>query len=285
MKPYETYELILNHITAAETVMNLSENKKKSEEEYTQMAVLYLNHKGRHLFEDEILSLYREGKTLEEIFAQEPRRFIYRMNQRRNDKMEKAWYDIWGDDEIKSGDPFFDYFFACKLKHIDLLQIDEFLAFHLAYSFEYDQKTYLRFLSLTLRKYNQALMPEITDTVLEWIKMEEASGTELSGTGQPIKVKGRINREAGDHLTALSVTQTALLIEYLQKSRVILSGDYLNYMNAGKAFHLLTGYSSDTLRQQLGSKGQQTLKYEDYRELETIIEKLLKHIRADIEKL
>jgi hypothetical protein len=68
------------------------------------------------------------------------------------------------------------------------------------------------------------------------------------------KPKGRPQREPDDTLTKLTQEQTALLIHYLREGKLILKGDYLNNKQAGEAFSLLTGYSSETLRQKLGEK-------------------------------
>lgn len=66
------------------------------------------------------------------------------------------------------------------------------------------------------------------------------------------KRRNNIIRESRDKLTSLSQEQTVLLMYYLQKERVLLKDEYLTDSEAGQAFEILTGYSQDTLRQNLG---------------------------------
>lgn len=275
MRAFE-HNLILNHITYGESVPPFHNNF----EDYKQMAHLLLNHKGKHLFESDILRGYSEGVTLETLFAQEPQRFIPGSLKEKDGIRQKTWYDIWGMDEIMHDDDFFDYFFICKLRHQSLLDIDAFLNFHLDYSFKDDKQAYFRFLQLSLRQYGDMLTEQVKTTVQEWMNatLSKLNGDQSEGTDneKEEKIKGRLAREAGDHLTCLSLNQTALLIEYMQQAGIILKGDYLNFTQAGKAFNLLTGYSAHSLRLQLGTKGltENTVKHEDYKELHEAILKL-----------
>lgn len=245
------YKLILNHITHGEFSLNIKHPDKF--EEYKQMAHLFLNHKGKHLFEEDILSQYREGMTLEKLFKQEQERFIQGTNHKKNGKNQKTWYDLSSMEEIERKDNFFDYFFACKLRHINILEIDGFLTFHLDYSFNEEKRDYFRFLNLVLRKYHEQLLDaKITDTVREWIAATEKEET-LSGTALA-KTKGKIKRERDDKITQLNMEQTALLIYCLRHNKIILKDEYLNDKEAGYAFSILTGYSSETIRQNLNKK-------------------------------
>ncbi len=275
MKNPETYELILNHITAMES-MHYSETY----DDYKQMAYLFLNHKGKWLFKEDILLEFREGRNFDEILAENPDRFVRGANHKKDGKMEATWYDIWSTEEIERDDSFFDFFFACKLRHLDLIEVDDFLDHHLVNSFEGNNIDYNRFLNIALRKHRERLTPEIITTVQEWINSQianlEKDGGSIDG------IKGRIKREQGDNKTCLTVVQTALLIEYLQKAKIILPTGALNYKQAGEAFYLLTGYSPDSLRQQMGTKGQQSLRHEDYQELRKVISDLVKIIDSDI---
>jgi len=282
---YDSYELILNHITSGEHIMLIKD--REAFEDYKQMAYLFLNHKGKHLFEEDILSEYREGVTLEKLFSQNPDQYLQGANHERNGTRQKTWYDLWSSEEIERGDDFFDYFFVCKLRHLSLLDIDNYLSFHLEYSFKNNKQEYFRFLQLALRQHERLLNAKISDTVNEWIKINQIDNppTELSGKNlieKEEKIKGRIQRERGDKLTALSEVQTALLIQFLQQNNIILKGSYLNDTQAGKAFHILTGYSAHTLRQDLGIKGNP--KHEDYKELYEIILKLAKSIEEKTRK-
>lgn len=273
------YELILNHITAGESMPPFH----KQFGEYRKVAFLFLNHKGRHLFAEDILSEYSSEMTLEKLFEQETNRFMEGSNRMKDGIRQKTWYDIWSTEEIERQDDLFDYFFICKLRHLSLLDIDGYLDFHLGYSFKNEEQEFFRFLLLSLRQYQEHLLnPQIVETVNEWIENRK-SGINLGKLAFPQaeeRIKGRIQREAGDKLTRLNQVQTALLIEYMQKAGLILKEDNLTYTQAGKAFNILTGYSAHTIRQQLGSKGELTgVKYEDYREL---LEAIL-HLSAMIE--
>lgn len=247
----DDYTLILNHITHGEHIVNMQDPKKW--EEYKKMAFIFLNHKGKHLFEEDILGSYREGMTLEKLFAQESDRFVQGANHKKDGKNQKTWYDLSAIEKIERKDDFFDYFFTCKLRHIGLLEIDSFLAFHLDYSFEGNKKDYFRFLNITLRQYqDKILSPNIAETVKEWIADKEKETT-LSGTTET-KTKGKIKRTRDDSVTKLNQEQTALLISFLQTSKIILKEEYLKNNEAGQAFSILTGFSSDSLRQNLSKK-------------------------------
>ena len=114
----DDYKLILNHITAGEQMININNPKKLHE--YNQTAALHLDKKGKYLFAEDLLKDYREGMTLERLFQQEADRFVPAINHKKDGKFQKTWYDIGAYEEIKREDQFFDYFFACKLRHIAL---------------------------------------------------------------------------------------------------------------------------------------------------------------------
>lgn len=147
-------------------------------------------------------------------------------------------------------------FFAHLLKHTDLLQIDQCLAYQLKKYHNNDFSAFSR-LALMLRKFGGVVIPEkMIVTIQEWInvktaqqkKVENESGdSTLSG-----KKRGRINRRAEDNITSLNREQTILLIQYLKEASVFLRDEYLTDLDAGKAFELLTGDSQNTLRQDLG---------------------------------
>jgi hypothetical protein len=208
-------------------------------------------------------------------------------NHINKDKREPTWYDLESMEEIKREDDFFDYFFSCKLRHLSLLDIDELLTFHLVYSFKNNKQDYFRFLNLVLRQHQKMLNMDIIQTVQEWIVSKETQleDNDLLGSEAEPRIKGRIERQANDNLTALSVDQTALLVEFMQDARIILKGDYLTYTHAGKAFSILTGYSSHSLRQKLGKKGMiDGFKHEDYKKLHDVITHLASLIEAKIHK-
>ncbi|MBA3971236.1 MAG: hypothetical protein H0X46_03690 [Bacteroidetes bacterium] len=250
----DSYKLILNHITAGEHMLNMKTPEKY--EEYKQMAFMFLNHKGKHLFEENILSQYREGMTLVKLFDQEQNRFVQGANHKKDGKNQKTWYDLSAMEEIEREDHFFDYFFACKLRQINLLEIDKCLAFHLEHSFKDDWQDYSRFLNITLRKHQKMLGTDIVETVMEWIKLSETDNIskELSGNEKSAKTKNKVKRSRDDSVTKLNQEQTALLIHFLQIGKIILKDEDLNKKEAGQAFSILTGYSADSLRQNLSEK-------------------------------
>ena len=92
----------------------------------------------------------------------------------------------------------------------------------------------------------------------EFLLLEQSPEDErkegLNGTfeGKGNGKKRKIKRTANDNLTCLNQAQTALLIYYLQQERVFLKDELLKKTDAGAAFEILTGYSQETLRQELG---------------------------------
>lgn len=280
-----TYQLILNHITGYESMTHFGVEF----DNYLRMATLYLNHKGKILFKEDILNQYREGVTLDQIITPNSQRYQPGFYELKNGKREQTWYDVESMEEIKNGDDFFDYFFTCRLRHMSLFAIKKHLSFHLDYSFDGQRHEYADFLTIMIREYEDTLLnPKIIETVRDWIKensIASDSREPLSGPALDDKVKGRISRQAGDRLTTLNQNQTALLIQFMQKSGIILKEEHLTYTQAGKAFSLLTGYSSHTLRQQLGTKGEIIgVKHEDYKELHDTIMKMAGLIEAKIHK-
>ncbi|MBA2610813.1 MAG: hypothetical protein H0U95_02500 [Bacteroidetes bacterium] len=283
MEYNERYDLLLNQLTSHESIY--SRLDEEIFRDYKQMVFLFLNHKRKYLTEENILSRYSEGMTLEKVFSQHQGRFMQSSNVQKGDEMVKTWYDIYGVEYIEVNDDFFDYFFIIKIRHLDLLEVDNYLTYHLENSFENDKQKFIRFLNLSVRKYDEKLLThKIIDTIKEWIVSTEKI-TETSENDKPEKIKGRMQREAGDKLTSLNLTQTALLIQFMQEAKIILKGDDLTYTNAGKAFNILTGYSSHTLRQQLGTKGDIAgVKHEDYKELHDAIMRLADLIGTHVRK-
>jgi len=106
---------------------------------------------------------------------------------------------------------------------------------------------------------------------------EEKNGKEKELQG--ISIKGKLKREAQDNKTYLSQEQTVLLMHYLQKERLFLNDEYLNKKEFGKAIEILTGYSQNTLRQDLG-------KYQNFQSKENLkkIDGLLTRLKITIDK-
>jgi hypothetical protein len=276
----ESYKLILNDITAAESLPLFD----KHFEDYKKIAFLFLNRKGKHLFAEDILNCYREDMNIERVFDQQHDRFIQGCNHKKDGKLQSTWHDSWSLEEIEKEDDFFNFFFACKLRHLNLQQINDFLSFHADYSFKNNRQEYLQFLRLTLLEYCWLLNSNSIEVLKEWVRINENVYRE-DKTEIEDKIKGRIPREPGDRLTALNLNQTALFIQLMQQANIILKGDNLTYTQAGKALHLLTGYSAHTLRQQLGTKGEiEGVKFEDYKELYQTILKMADLVKTKLYK-
>ncbi len=249
MEYNESYELVLNDISFGESLLY----NDKRYQEYANTAALWLSRKKKHLFADEILSRYNSHKTIKEVLEKHSGQYQPGMIVQRGEKREQVYYHVWGMDIIEANDSFFPFFFACKLSHVDILQIDVFLDYHLETSFENNRDKFQRFLNLGIRRFQYLLKSETIDTASEWLKLKEGATTLLSGT-EPVKIKGRRKREKGDKRTVLTQHQTVLLMAYLQEVGIILGKEELNYKQAGTAFHILTDYSADAFRLKLGSK-------------------------------
>lgn len=273
------YKLIINHLSFGEAVLNQS--NPKAEEEYKQIAFLFLSKKGKNMFAEDLLKNYREGMTLERLFDQEGNRFVQGANHKKDGKMQHTWLDLSAMEEIKREDNFFDYFFACKLRHISLLEIDSFLDFHLDYSFNDGKKDFFRFLNIVLRKYqNKMLSEDIVETAKEWIKMNETE-TELSSA--EARTKNKTKRERDDKKTQLNQEQTALLIYCLRKTSIILKDEDLNNKETGQAFSTLTGYSQESLRQSMTLTEISTASKKNVEKVKRALKDVLKLLEDKIE--
>ncbi len=76
----------------------------------------------------------------------------------------------------------FEFFFAYKLRQIDLMEIDEFLAYHLITSYENIWTKYARFLDLIFRKYDILFDAAKLKTIKEWMSMNQSKKTEDDNT-------------------------------------------------------------------------------------------------------
>ena len=89
-------------------------------------------------------------------------------------------YDINYDAILCIKDNGFDTFFAYKLKHTDLFQIDELLTYQLEKSFDFDFNEYKRFLTLLIRKYSKIILSEdIITTINEWLNINSVQYTQI----------------------------------------------------------------------------------------------------------
>lgn len=244
-------ELNLNRITLTEEF-----NFPNTYNDYRQVLVGLLQIKELYLFEAELLKEYKTD-DIEKILETHPH--IIRTGAQRKNKdgtFSQKYLNLSPAYFVQRKDPFYDLFFASKLRQLDLLEIDMFLEYHLLNYYDNNLQEFSRFLRICIRKHQTTLLtPEIIQTVNDWVETKEKEQQEqLQGTDNKILVKtkkGKVKREAQDKLTCLSQEQTVLLMYYLQQERVLLKDEYLTDMDAGKAFEILTGYSQHTLRQNL----------------------------------
>lgn len=257
------HSINLNHLSTWELV-----RYPETYKEYRKAVIAMLSVKDEFAFEEDITeefqddflvtSLVKDGKPLlEAIFETTPEKFVSagrRPKKRGDKKLYQAWYDIGKSDRIIMRDDFlYDLFFVYNLRHADILKIDTLLDFFLEEYYEGNLKEFTRFLKLTLRKHGKKLMQaDQIETVNEWISEKEKEQS-LSGT-DAVKTKRKVKRERDDKVTSLNQEQTALLIYGLRKTRIILKDENLNNKDAGQAFSILTGYSAETLRQNLNLK-------------------------------
>ena len=256
METNQYFEVDLNYISSSEYMSKASDYDHQLE--YVNIVISMLSQEGIFLFEEDIMNRFN-NLSFSEILEQNEN-FVQGHNRRNPAKQGKlcpTYYDTWMSLLITPEKTSYPFFFAHLLKHTDLLQIDQCLAYQLEKYHSNDFSAFSRLLALMLRKFEGVVIPEkAVATIQEWIdvkaaqqkKGEDESGdSSLSG-----KKRGRINRRAEDNITTLNREQTILLIQYLKQVGVFLKDEYLTDLDAGKAFELLTGYSQNTLRQDLG---------------------------------
>lgn len=278
MEKDQDLELNLNRITLWEQVV-----RKETFEECKHYAIMLLQSKDLYLFEDEVLKSHKLD-SIEQVLQEYPHVLRTGAHKKNEDGSFSIKYlDLGTEYFVQPKDFLYDVFFAYKLRQLDLLTIDAFLAYHISTYYENNLQEFSRFLRICFRKHEAKLLrPEIIQTVNEWIETKEKQQKDLQGTSgdQREKAKkGKVKREAQDKLTCLSQEQTVLLMYYLQQERVLLKDEYLTDMDAGKAFETLTGYSQHTLRQDLG-------KFHRYQNKTNLkeIDNLLTRIKIAIDK-
>ncbi len=219
-----------------------------------QEAVLRtMDIRSQYAWEDEILAHHVKG-TILEVTEKIEARYVSAGAKDRDGHLVNAWYDTCADTYITEKDKLYSAFFVYKIRHIDLMDIDDFLDYHLLNHFSNDFEKFCRFLTLALRKYgNDLLERNHFLTASEWAQQKDAEMNSATDEDKAIKVKGRPQRTSEDKLTALNQEQTVLLIRLLQESKGILQGDFLSNKLSGQAFHILTGFSADTIRQKLST--------------------------------
>ncbi len=232
----------------------------RSEEEYTDYqgaVVKMLELKNMPIPESEILQRHQK-KNMQEVFEQVENGFLIYAKAEQKDESGNVtfvWYDTWADYFISENDPLYSVFFTYKIRHIDLTDIDDFLNYQLTEKYDGNFPRFTRFLTIAMRKHATALLTNAhIKTANEWLLLkQEEINQNSSETETVVNIKGRPKRTGDDKLTVLNQEQTVLLIHYLQKAKVFYQGDFLTNKQAGQAFHILTGYSADTIRLKLGS--------------------------------
>ena len=255
-------ELNLNMMTILESV--------KYEEDFSRYSTLVGNllmHREMLFTQKEILEEF-QMTDIEELLARFPH--VLCKGNTVNDQGEisgKLFADLGMRYFVQPTDSHYDEMFAYKLRQLDFMHIDRFLDYHLLNYYHCDLADFSRFLTLCMRKYEKSLLDEKKIlSVKEWMEyrerqqkqqlqksiQEEAENASVQNQKEKEAKKIKMKRQAGDKRTSLSQEQTVLLMYFLQQEKVILKDEYLNDMEAGQAFEILTGYSQHTLRQNLG---------------------------------
>jgi hypothetical protein len=283
METNQNFEVDLNFISSREYIGKTSDYNHQLE--YVNVVTSMLSSEGLFLFEEDIVNRFN-NLSFSEILQQNEN-FVQghnRHNPARQGKLCPTYYDTWMSLTITPDKSYYPFFFAHLLKHTDLLMIDECMAYQLKKYHANDFTTFSRLLLLMLRKFEGVVIPEkIMITIQEWMdvkaeqqKKEEGESDDPTSSG---KKRGRINRRAEDNITSLNREQTILLIQYLKQAGVFLRDEYLTDLDAGKAFELLTGFSQNTLRQDLG-KFYQFQNKENLKRLQQVLSQVTHQIDA-----
>ncbi len=229
-------------------------------------------------FEDDLLARFK-AKSMDQLISSHPDQFI-RIGKRvkaEKNKWVDAWYDTAKDYVITPDVPTYGLFLVYWLRNLEIDQIDEFLRFQFHTHFERDSLLFRRTIHLAIRRHGKMMRNEQIETVGEWL-----SGLDKPVEGETAKLikiqgseKGRMKRGAAHKPTVLTQEQTALLIFFMQESRIILKDEYLHKTEAGHAFAVLTGFSPETLRHDLGK----------FRDIENITKKNLSELHTVLKQL
>ena len=242
-------EINLNHLTTYE----YGKHKDNFEQYKKDVIALFLPADTFH-FESDILKEYK-AKSMNEVLATHPDKFVEIGSRTKSkpNECEKTWYDLSQVYIVTPKDPTYDLFLIYWLRNLDLKNIDGFLSHHLEKYFDGNFINFHRLLLLAIRENGEKLLTsKQVDTINEWKTQTASTQQEVSATKTVKRNKSKTKRESEDSLTCLNQEQTALLIYYMQNAKLILKNEYLNNTEAGQAFSILTGYSNETLRQELG---------------------------------
>ncbi len=101
----------------------------------------------------------------------------------------------------------FEFFFAFKLRQVDLMQLDTFLGFHMKESYNNDKRSYFRFLTILVRKYQILYDEARIKTIDEWMdKGYWSTEDQISAIKDSEKIKwnGK-QKELADLFVALKI--------------------------------------------------------------------------------
>jgi len=194
MEENEEYELIVSDISHGE----LLKRDLKRYEDYMNTTSSWLSRHNKYLFADELLKRFPSANNIDDILEQNKKTFrASGLMVKRGEQREQIYYDFFGNYSIDQvSDPFFPFFFACKLSHVDILSLDNFLDYHLQHSFENNKERFFRFLNLTLRRYNHLIDGDTLQTTQEWVQIKEKEPLPLEETEEKeISIKGRMQRD------------------------------------------------------------------------------------------
>jgi hypothetical protein len=240
-------ELFLNYITVIEAI------ESENFDEYRDMTIRLMKMEQHFFAEKDILNYYQK-KTMQQVIEECPDKF-FPVDENAPSSDERMWIDIACPVIVSPNTIYYNSYFAYHVGRLWHHSLDEFLDYQLEHHYENDIKKFGRFLELTMRSHPDKISQDRQLTIKEWIEdKSKQPQTPLEQTEAKIKKKGKPTREAGDKRTVLSQEQTALLIHFLKESKIIYREEYLNNKEAGEAFSILTGYSSETMRQTLGEK-------------------------------
>lgn len=241
---------------------------KNQFQEYATTVVLLLTSMNKYLLEADVIKQFKTD-DIGNLLKTSPH--LLKLNafiKTEDGTLSPKYLHIAEPYDVQPEDLLYDYFFAYRLRQMPLLSVDSFLNYHLHFYYNYDIARYIHFLKLCVRTHDGKLLQKTITTVTEWIEEQIiqdkhnkqvqqeqavlAIKTQQSEIEQELKIKGKHpKREAFDNKTCLTQEQTVLLLHYLQEKKVIFRDEYLTNKNAGIAFELLTGYSQNTLRQDL----------------------------------
>lgn len=275
-KRNQEFELDINLITTTESTLF-----RDDFENYKDIVKIFLRNLKRVMSEEELRERFSSTENMEETIKSSIFLIKTAPTYRQTDgSFTYKYIDIADSYDVQPEDSMYDIFFAYKLRHISLLEIDDFLEYHFYFYYENDMSRFKRFLNLCLRTHKDKFNPETILTVTEWIEEKEKQLDQLDA-GQLGKVRSkRPVRTNNDHKTSLTQEQTVLLAHYLQEKKVFYNG-YLTDAEIATAFEILTGYSQNKLRLNL-PKVDSFKTHENVKALEDLISNLASLIAKDL---